>query len=65
MTLSENVFDATIIGGGYIGMTAAHRLSAAGKEVMIIEKQSFLGGLGETVRLSNESRCEILSSLLL
>ena len=58
MTLSENVFDATIIGGGYIGMTAAHRLSAAGKEVMLIEKQSFLGGLGETVRLSNESRCE-------
>lgn len=42
--LQDETTDVVIIGGGSAGMNAAAELSANGKDVILIEKQGFLGG---------------------
>ena len=51
-------YDVTIIGGGYVGISAAYNLTKAGIKVLILEKESFLGGLGQAISLSNGTMCE-------
>jgi protoporphyrinogen oxidase len=41
-----------VIGGGIAGLTAAYRLSKAGNEVTVFEKDGFLGGLASAVDFS-------------
>lgn len=40
----SDLFDVAIIGGGHNGLTAAAYLAAAGKRVIVLEKQGVLGG---------------------
>ena len=40
----SDLFDVAIVGGGHNGLTAAAYLSAAGKRVIVFEKQGVLGG---------------------
>ncbi|MHA1143935.1 MAG: FAD-dependent oxidoreductase, partial [Candidatus Helarchaeota archaeon] len=42
--MSKNNFDAIIIGGGCGGLGAAAKLVSAGKRVLLLERNSFLGG---------------------
>ena len=42
--MSENQYDAIVIGAGMGGMCAAARLSAAGMSVLLLEKSPYLGG---------------------
>lgn len=41
---AAGVFDVIVVGGGVSGITAAVRLSAAGRRVMLLEKRAYLGG---------------------
>lgn len=43
-TAEELTADAVVVGGGGAGMSAAVRLAELGKQVILIEKSSFLGG---------------------
>ena len=49
---------AAVIGGGYTGLAATIKLIDKGYSVILIEKSSSLGGLGNTITLSNGSSCE-------
>ncbi|MEX1078259.1 MAG: NAD(P)/FAD-dependent oxidoreductase [Homoserinimonas sp.] len=40
----SDLFDVAIVGGGHNGLTAAAYLAAAGKRVILLEKQGTLGG---------------------
>ena len=40
----ENKFDAIVVGGGIAGLTAAAYLVKAGQSVILVEKQSKVGG---------------------
>ena len=52
------IFDFIIIGGGYTGLSIATELIDKGFKVKVIEKSKFIGGLGETIYLSNGYKCE-------
>jgi phytoene dehydrogenase-like protein len=43
--MTENTYDALIVGGGMAGLTAAAFLARAGKKILLIEKNRELGGL--------------------
>ena len=47
-----------IVGGGYTGLSAAINLIDRGFNVRLIEKSNFLGGLGGTLDLTNQYKCE-------
>ena len=47
-----------IIGAGYSGIGAAIKLLDKGYKIYLIEKSSFIGGLGKTLKLSNGFQCE-------
>lgn len=47
-----------IIGGGYTGLSTAISLLDKENKVTLIEKSNFLGGLGESIQLSNKKYCE-------
>ena len=48
MSIKTN-FDVAIIGGGFSGLNLAYRLSKDyKKEVILLEKENFLGGLAST-----------------
>lgn len=47
--------DVCVIGAGYAGLTAARRLAAAGKAVMVVEARERVGGRIWTHRLSDGS----------
>src|SRR5256886_15163954 len=42
-------YDAVVIGGGHNGLTTAAYLAKAGKKVVVLEKNSMLGGAAVTV----------------
>jgi phytoene dehydrogenase-like protein len=43
--MSENTYDAIIVGGGIAGLTATAYLARAGRKVLLLEKNRELGGL--------------------
>lgn len=49
----ENKFDAIVVGGGIAGLTAAAYLVKAGQSVMLVEKQSKVGGLLQSFKRNN------------
>ena len=51
-------YDIVVVGCGYTGLTAATELIDKGFSVLVIEKSSFIGGLGSIIKLSNGSFCE-------
>ncbi len=60
--MSDEVFDAIVIGAGMGGMCAAARLTGAGKKVLLVEKSPYLGG-----RCSHRTRedCEVTTGALM
>ena len=46
-------YDVAIIGGGFSGLVAAFYLSKAGKKVIVLEKEKYLGGLAGSFEFSN------------
>ncbi|WP_088043273.1 NAD(P)/FAD-dependent oxidoreductase [Bacillus sp. EAC] len=48
MTLDKKKYDASVIGGGLSGITAAIYLAKAGKSVIVFEKAKKLGGMAQT-----------------
>ncbi|GIP51038.1 phytoene desaturase family protein [Paenibacillus vini] len=48
----ENRYDVAVIGGGLTGLTAAVYLARSGKSVLLLEKDSLLGGLAQTERMN-------------
>ena len=51
MTLEKKKYDASVIGGGLSGMTAAIYLAKAGKSVIVFEKARKLGGMAQTTNI--------------
>ena len=49
----ENKFDAIVVGGGIAGLTAAAYLVKAGQSVILVEKQSKVGGLLQSFKRNN------------
>ena len=45
--------DAVILGGGLAGLSAAHTLSVAGKDLVVIESDATVGGLSKTIIHNN------------
>jgi len=52
MLMDKDNYDVAIIGGGLTGLTAAIYLAQAGKSVIVLEKESELGGLARTTSLN-------------
>lgn len=53
-TFAENSPKVVVIGAGLAGLTAAHRLGAAGMDVALYEARNRVGGRVLTVQLNNE-----------
>ncbi|MDO8283019.1 MAG: FAD-dependent oxidoreductase [Thermodesulfovibrionia bacterium] len=50
--------DAVILGGGLAGLSAAHTLSVAGKDLIVIESDATVGGLSKTI-IHNDFRFDL------
>lgn len=48
--MKEKIYDCIVVGGGISGISFAHYLKASGKDVLIIEKNSRIGGQIQTER---------------
>ena len=46
--MSDNMYDAVIIGGGHNGLVAASYLAKGGKRVLVLERRSITGGAAVT-----------------
>lgn len=42
-------YDTLVLGGGLAGLSCAHRLTGAGKEVAVLEREGQVGGLSRTI----------------
>ena len=51
MSVTSEVYDAVIIGGGHNGLVAAAYLAKAGKKVLVLERRHVLGGAAVTEEL--------------
>ena len=56
--MSYKIFDFLVVGGGYSGLSVTTELIDKGFKVILIEKEKFIGGLGQTIKLSNGMKCE-------
>ena len=66
-TITDQKFDAIIIGGGHNGLTSAAYLSKAGLNVVVLEKRHVIGGAAVTEEIIpgfKFSRCSYVLSLL-
>lgn len=50
-----NNTEVAVLGGGLAGLSAAYELMKAGKKVIVIEKESDVGGLARTIRVGDFS----------
>lgn len=57
--MSERRYDVIIVGGGAAGTFAAAEISAAGKSVLIIEPNRFLG---RKLRITGKGRCNVTNN---
>ena len=57
--MSENRFDAIVIGAGHNGLTAAATLAAQGKSVCVLERNDRIGGMSKTADLDGAQVPEI------
>ena len=69
MSLMQKSYDAVIVGGGHNGLVAAAYLAKAGKSVLLLEKNEYIGGATTSQRIfpdfdANLSRYAYLVSLL-
>ncbi|MFN8348097.1 MAG: NAD(P)/FAD-dependent oxidoreductase [Spirosomataceae bacterium] len=69
MSLKQSNFDAVIVGGGHNGLVAAAYLAKAGKKVLLLEQNDYIGGATTSQRIfpdfdANLSRYAYLVSLL-
>ncbi|KAL0332549.1 UNVERIFIED_CONTAM: Pyridine nucleotide-disulfide oxidoreductase domain-containing protein 2 [Sesamum calycinum] len=65
--LTDNKWDALVIGGGHNGLTAAAYLARSGLSVAVLERRHVIGGAAVTEELIpgfKFSRCSYLQSLL-
>ncbi len=46
--MTQNQYDAIIIGGGHNGLVAAGYLARAGKKVVVLERRHLVGGVTMT-----------------
>ncbi|WP_276614179.1 phytoene desaturase family protein [Paenibacillus favisporus] len=51
MSMEHPFYDIAVIGGGLTGLTAAIYAAGAGRSVILLEKDSRLGGLAQTARI--------------
>ena len=65
--MSKSIYDVAIIGGGHNGLTTACYLAKAGLKVVVIEKQSYVGGAAVSREIHpgwTYSYCSYVCSLL-
>ena len=65
--MSKSIYDVAIIGGGHNGLTTACYLAKAGLKVVVIEKQSYVGGAAVSREIHpgwTYSNCSYVCSLL-
>ena len=55
---SIKLIDFIVIGGGYTGLSVSTELIDHGYKIQLFEKSNSLGGLGNTISLSNGFKCE-------
>ncbi|OZB96938.1 hypothetical protein CJP46_12140 [Paenibacillus sp. XY044] len=51
MTIEHQFYDIAVIGGGLTGLTAAIYAARAGRSVVLLEKDSRLGGMAQTAKI--------------
>ena len=65
-TVSSKIYDAIIIGAGHNGLTNAAFLAKAGLDVLVVEKNPYIGGATVSRELHDEfwySNCSYVCSL--
>ena len=65
--MSKSIYDVAIIGGGHNGLTTACYLAKAGLKVVVVEKQSYVGGAAVSREIHpgwTYSNCSYVCSLL-